>query len=174
MDEITTEKEQLRKDEQMQREAESTRQRLAKELAEYLERRDSFDSVDELQSTTRKIAEIEGLMAENITTMDAITTRIKNRKAKISEIITSRFEHGERPTLTAKVLSGRDTFKELAQRQLVELEKIYVGMVVENDRLQSRSEDLMGRRERQADRAVNEIADLLRHLQQIWGVVQRR
>jgi len=174
MDEITTEKEQLRKDEEMQREVESTRQRLAKELQEYLERRDSFDSVDELQSTTRKIAEIEGLMAENITTMDAITTRIKNRKAKISEIITSPFEHGERPTLTAKVLSGRDTFKELAQRQLVELEKIYVGMVVENDRLQSRSEDLMGRRERQAERAVNEIADLLRHLQQIWGVVQRR
>jgi len=174
MDEITAEKEQLRKDEQMQREAENTRQRLAKELTEYLERRDSFDSVDELQSTTRKIAEIEGLVAENITTMDAITTRIKNRKAKISEIITSRFEHGERPTLTAKVLSGRDAFKELAQRQQLELEKIYAGMVVENDRLQSRSEDLMGRRERQADRAVHEIGDVLRHLQQVWGVGQRR
>jgi len=174
MDEITTEKEQLRKDEQMQREAESTRQRLAKELAEYLERLDSFDSVDELQSTTRKISEIEGLMAENITTTEAIATRVKNRKVKIKEIIASRFEHGERPTLTAKVLSGRDTFQELAQRQLLELEKIYVGMVVENDRLQSRSEDLMGHREGKADRAINEVGDVLGRLQQALGMVKRR
>ena len=173
MDEITAEKEQLRKDEQMHREAETTRQRLARELQEFLERRDSFDSVDELQSTNRKIAEIENMMAENAATMEIITVRIKIRKGTISHLITEKFR-GERPALTAKVLSGRDAFKELAQHQHLELEKIYALMVVENDRLQSRSEDLMGRREGQADSAVQQIGDALRKIQHVWEAEHRR
>ena len=173
MDEITAEKEQLRKDEQMQREAESTRQRLAKELQEYLDRRDSFGSVDELQSTNRKIAEIENLMSENAATMEIITVRVKTRNGTIKHLITEKFR-GERPRLTAKVLSGRDAFKELAQRQHLELEKIYAGMVVENDRLQSRSEDLMGHRENKADSAVLNTGDVLRLFQSAWGAGPRR
>jgi len=163
MDELEVAQEAVRKDESNLREAEVTRRELAKELQQYLDRRDAFENVEQLKSINRTIAETENRIVENIAITEVITTRIKGRKDAVVRLIRTRFEKDERPGLTKQVVEISDTCLSLLETLIAEISIHHTSMVRINAPLQSKSQDLLNTRERKAESHVTIIDLLLGH-----------
>jgi len=170
MDDLHTTQDELRKDEAMEREIEGTRQQLAKELAEYLDRKEVFGSVDELQAINRKIADVEGRLAENFSEKESITTRIKQRKMTVAAIIKKRFETQDGPAMTKQIHAAfLDTMK-LAATHLTDLESAHRDMMNQNEKLQARSMDVLGRAQLKGNLWVKTVGDLIGHWRHYFGL----